>query len=485
MAQTTLPADLIARFKHRLGDRFVLYEPSELAVYDCDGCVLIKTEPDLVVIPGTTQEVAEVVKLCLEANVPYVARGSGTGLSGGALTVAGGVLISLARMNRIEEIDIPNLSATVEVGVINGWLNRDLLPHGLFFAPDPSSQSACTIGGNIAENSGGIHCVKYGVTVDHILALEVVLPDGEIAWLGSQSRNQHGYNLTGLITGSEGTLGIITRAIVRLMPKPENVRVYLAAFESTAQATDAVTAIMNVMQPAALEFMDAFTVKAVNEAFAVGFPENCEAVLLIELDGPAPAIAAQEKDLLAILQTHNVEQTRTGTTEQERTVLWAARKGAVAAYGRYYPAFYLHDCVIPRSQLTEIIRKINEIGEKHQICIGNVFHAGDGNLHPNILFDPDDKEQLEAVLAGGEEILEACLAVGGVLSGEHGIGIEKSAYMTRQFTEDDLNRMIAIKQTLDPTGLANPAKIFPVRKGCGETRMTLTHKMLATGQLWI
>ncbi len=222
-----------------------------------------------------------------------------------------------------------------------------------------------------------------------------------------------------------------------------------------------------------------------NEAFDVGFPENAEAVLLIELDGPAPSISAQEKELLSILQTHHVQQTKMGSTDAERSALWAARKGAVAAYGRYFPAFYLHDCVIPRSQLTAIIQKINEIAENHQICIGNVFHAGDGNLHPNILFNPEDKAQLEAVLAGGEEILEACLSVGGVLSGEHGIGIEKSAYMSRQFSEHDLNRMIAIKQALDPSGLANPAKIFPVRQGCGETRMTLTHKMLATGELWI
>lgn len=472
--------------EQRLGKRFVLSRPEELAVYDADGCVLIKSAPDLVALPKTTEEVADLVKLCLKYDVPYVARGSGTGLSGGALAMEGGLMIGLNRMDQILDIDVENQTATVEVGVINAWINRDVAPHGLFYAPDPSSQSACTIGGNIAENAGGIHCIKYGVTVDHILAAEVVLPNGQVTWLGSKNRRHPDINLLGLIVGSEGTLGIVTKAIVRLLPKPTAIKVFLAAFDETQHATNAVTEIIRSgLNPAALEFMDAFTVHAVNQAFDVGFPATCKAVLLIELDGTPAELEAQETQLQNILTHHLANEVRTGSTEKDRHQLWAARKGAVAAYGRYFPAFYLHDCVIPRSELTHILTSIEQIADEYDLTIGNVFHAGDGNLHPNILFDPDDKQKLERVLEGGEKILEACLAVGGVLSGEHGIGIEKSAYMTHQFSEDDLNRMIAIKQTLDPANLANPAKIFPVRKGCGETRMTLTHKMLATGQLWI
>jgi glycolate oxidase subunit GlcD len=369
---------------------------------------------------------------------------------------------------------------------VNARLNEALKPHGFFYAPDPSSQAACTIGGNIAENAGGIHCIKYGVTTDHILALEVVLPDGTVTWLGSQNRRSQGPNLVALMVGSEGTLGIVTQAVIRIVPKPELTRVYLAAFEAVAQAGAAVTAIIQQgLLPSALEFMDAFTVKAVNEAFQVGFPEHAEAVLLIELDGHPRAVQDDEAKLRRILEQHQASGVKVGRTEEERQALWKARKGTVAAYGRYLPAFYLHDCVIPRSQLVPVLNKIQQVASRYQIVIGNVFHAGDGNLHPNILFDPDDKAMVERALKGGEDILHACLSVGGTLSGEHGIGIEKSGYMHLQFSEASLEKMKLIKQLIDPKGLANPEKIFPTRKGCGETKQGIENPMLAQAGVWV
>jgi glycolate oxidase len=477
---------LVQKLRTRLGARYVLDKPEELAVYDCDACTLIKKSPDVVVLPRTADEVAFIVQACNEFKIPYTARGAGTGLSGGALPMQGGVLISLNRMDQILEIDARNRTATVEVGVVNVWLNDALKPYGLFYAPDPSSQIACTLGGNIAENAGGIHCIKYGVTTDHVLALQVVLPDGNIAWIGSKNRRSHGPNLTGLMVGSEGTLGIITQAIVRLTPKPEKTRVYLATFDKVADAGATVSAIIKSgLLPSALEFMDAFTVRAVNQAFHVGFPEQAEAVLLIELDGDTAQVMHDEIKLKDILGMHQVSQIRMGETEAERLALWKSRKATVAAYGRYLPAFYLHDCVIPRSQLVPILEKISEVGRKYHLTIGNVFHAGDGNLHPNILFDPDDPEMVHNALKGGEEILHACLAVGGTLSGEHGIGIEKSEYMSLQFSAESLEKMKLVKRVFDPAGLSNPQKIFPTRSGCGETRKATSPSLLTGDGLWI
>lgn len=488
---TAIPIAKIARlFRETLGDRNVLDRPEELLVYECDACTLIKQAPELVVLPHTAEEVSLVIRTCLEHKIPYTARGSGTGLSGGALPMQKGVLISMNRMDRILEIDPENRTATVEPGVVNAWLNEAAKAFNLFYAPDPSSQIACSLGGNIAENAGGIHCIKYGVTTDHILALEVVLPDGTITWLGGKTRRRHGPDLIGLLVGSEGTLGIVTKAIVKLLPRPEKVRVYLAAFDQVGDAGAAVSGIIKSgLLPSALEFMDAFTVKAVNQAFKVGFPEQSEAVLLIELDGFAAQIMHDELKLKTLLENHHVSELRIGETEEERKILWGARKGAVAAYGRFQPAFYLHDCVIPRSKLTWILEKINDVAGRYDMLIGNVFHAGDGNLHPNILFDPDNPEMVKRVLEGGEEILQACLSIGGTLSGEHGIGVEKAQYMSLQFSAPSLDKMIMIKQLLDPSGLANPEKIFPVRSGCGETHKAMAQPMMTPDQqsegLWI
>lgn len=479
---SSLNKPLLRELQQTVGQRNVLYAPEELLAYECDACVLIQRQPDCVVLPGSTEEVAQVVRICNRYHVPFVARGGGTGLSGGALAAEGGVLIALSRMNRILEIDGDNRTALVETGTVNAWLNREAAVYNLFYAPDPSSQAASTLGGNIAENAGGVHCIKYGVTADHILGLEVVTTDGEIAWLGGPHGQYRQTNWLGMFIGSEGTLGIATRAQVRLTPLPQAVKVFLVAFETLSDAGDAVSGIVKSgIVPAALEFMDDVTIGAVNAAFDMGFPEDSEAILLIELDGPAERLAIEEDRLRATLLPFRMQQFRTAETADERLSLWKARKLAVAAYGRILPAFYLHDCVIPRSKLTLLLRQIQAIGRKHQVIIGNVFHAGDGNLHPNILLDPRNEDMVRRALLAGEEILAACLAVGGVLSGEHGIGLEKAEFMAKVFTEAELAVMHRLKQALDPKGLANPGKVFPSRSGCGESRKGLPHLLQATG----
>jgi glycolate oxidase subunit GlcD len=481
MSSSAAISDLLPLFRKRIGSRNVLSTASELITYECDACTLLKHPPQLVVLPNNTADVAFIVQACIKAGIPYTARGAGTGLSGGALPVEGGVLIGLNRMNRLVAIDPENRTATVEVGVINAALNKAAQPHGLFYAPDPSSMAACSLGGNIAENAGGIHCIKYGVTTDHVLALEVVLPDGQVTWIGSSNRRVHGPNLLGLLVGSEGTLGIVTQALLKLTPLPEKVRVYLAAFDSLEAAGAAVSAIISSgLLPSALEFMDALTVRAVNQAFHVGFPESCEAVLLIELDGPEGQVIEDSAILDGLLQTHQAGQIRIGETINERAALWKARKATVAAYGRYLPAFYLHDCVIPRSRLVDILQKIQAVALKYDVTIANVFHAGDGNLHPHVLFDPANTEQVARAMAAGDEILHTCLSMGGALSGEHGIGLEKQAYMHLQFSPASLERMTAIKTVFDPQHLSNPGKIFPQRAGCGESRTRITAPVVKT-----
>jgi len=465
-----------------VGKPYVHQADEVLTTYECDFFMLMKAKPDWVVIPASTEEVANVVRLCIKHQVPFVARGSGTGLSGGVLAVKGGVIISLVRMNRILEINTNTRTATVETGVINGWINREARPFNLFYAPDPSSQSACTLGGNIAENAGGIHCIKYGVTADHILALEVVTPEGDVIWLDQSGE----INWLGLFIGSEGTFGIATQAVIQLLPIPQKTKVFLAAFSALTDATNLVQEIMaSGLNPAALEFMDDFTVKAVNAAFDVGFPESAQAVLLIELDGTDVEVAITEQRLVKLLNRHQVCELRTAEDEAERHRLWQARKGAVASYGRILPSYYLHDCVIPRGQLTTILQAIQAIGKKYNVLIGNVFHAGDGNLHPHILFDPAEEGTYERVLQAGEEILKACLAVGGVLSGEHGIGMEKSEFMPLQFTPSELAVMQRLKPVFDPKRLANPEKIFPMSKGCGETRIKMPHPLIQKEAMWI
>lgn len=463
---------IINELKAIVGASAVLTTEAERHVYECDACLLVKTQPDCIVLPTTTEHVAAIAKLAHTHHIPLTPRGAGTGLSGGALTPDGGLLMSLNRMTTIQEIHLENQTATVQAGVINGNLNKALAHTHLFFAPDPSSQSASTLGGNIAENAGGIHCVKYGVTHQHILALECVLANGDVIHVGNDSGIQSGINLIQLLCGSEGTLGIITEATVKLTPHPEQRIVFLSAFPTIQHAGDCVSQVIQLgLNPAAIEFIDAFTVKAVNQAFDVGFPESSAAVLLIELDGTKHTLHTQRVTLLNQLKAHQALDIREATDDKERQQLWQARKKAVAAYGRFYPAFYLHDCVIPRSQISDILTRIEAIGLEYNVPIGNVFHAGDGNLHPNILFDPTDTAMVDRVLQAGEKVLEACLSVGGTLSGEHGIGLEKQAFMDRIFTPDDLTGMQHVKNAFDPNLQLNPSKIFPQRRGCGETHL--------------
>ncbi|MBK8190996.1 MAG: FAD-binding protein [Vampirovibrionales bacterium] len=491
MAPESPAARLIPELSRMVGARFVLSQPSERAAYECDACVLIQAPPDVIVLPGSSEEAAAVVALCAQHGVPYTPRGAGTGLSGGALAIEGGVLIGMNRLRRILAIDVENRTATIQAGVVNARLNAALAGSGLFYAPDPSSMSACTLGGNLAENAGGIHCVKYGVTTDHVLSLRLVTSDGALVWTAppggcAHRRGGAGLNLTGLLVGSEGTMGLITEAIVKLTPVAPDIRAYLAAFDAVACAGEAVSAIIaDGLAPAALEFMDAFTVRAVNEAFDVGFPENCQAVLLIELDGTPERATLQEARLRTLLQTHGARQIRSAQRDDERAEIWSARKRSVAAYGRYAPAFFVMDTVIPPSALVSLLDEIEAIARRHQLLIGNVFHAGDGNLHPNILFDPSDPDAARRVMLGGEEILKACVAAGGTLSGEHGVGLEKADYMSLVYSPADLARMQAVRQAVEPSGLANPGKIFPHRRACGETAGALAPAALNASGAWI
>lgn len=461
----------IRAFEGIVGQKNVLNRPEELIAYECEAALLFKAVPDLVIIPQSAKEVLDVVQLCRKYRIPYIARGAGTGLSGGSIPTQGGVLISLAALSQILEIDPINRTATVEAGVLNGQLNEALKSHDLFYAPDPSSQSACTIGGNIAENAGGIHCLKYGVTVDHVQAVEIVTPEGELIWIGDKHGQTPGPQWLSLIIGSEGTFGIVTKAILKLTPQPQRTKVFLAAFNALLQATGCVSKIIESdIEPAALEFMDAFTTQSVNQAFDIGLPHDATAILIIELDGTPMMVEHGQKKLHQYLKQFKACEIQEAEDEYERKRLWMCRKLAVASYGQYYPSFYLHDCVIPRGQLTTVLEKIIAIGKQHDVLIGNVFHAGDGNLHPNILFDPKDQAMLQRALSAGEEILQVCLDAGGVLSGEHGVGLEKQAYMTRQFNPETLQMMADLKSVFDPDNLCNPGKIIPHRQTCGEAR---------------
>jgi glycolate oxidase subunit GlcD len=484
-ARSLISAEALQQFTHIVGQRYVLTAPEVLQTYSCDACTLIQTTPGAVVLPNTTQQVAALVKTCVQHNIPYVARGAGTGLSGGALALNGALTIGLNRMNKLLHLDHRMHRAQVQTGIINAWINTAAEPYRLFYAPDPSSQSACTIGGNIAENAGGIHCLKYGVTVDHVLGMTWVTPQGDIVAVGHTHRRGHGLNLTGLLVGSEGTLGIATEATLQLMLKPANTRVILAPFAQTIQATRAVSAIIaEDIGPSALEFMDAATVKAVNEAFDVGLPTDCQALLLIELDGGAATMRHKLQVLTQLLDDHHAVGMRVARNADEGKALWAARKGAVAAYGRIAPAFYLHDCVIPRSRLSEAIEGIIEIGQRFKVPVASVFHAGDGNLHPHIFY-PDDPERLSAVMQAGDAVIRLCVGLGGTLSGEHGIGVEKQDYMSLVFSPESLDWMTRLKQSLDPAGLANPHKVLPVRRTCGEAHQAMAPDKITAKGLWI
>ncbi len=411
-----------------------------LMTYDADACVMDIHAPNMVVLPTTTEQVAGVVRLAQRADVPLVPRGAGTGLAGGATPMNGGIVLSLTRMTKIFEVDTRNNRARVQPGVINWELSQHLAPHGYQFVPDPSSQKACTVGGNIANNSGGPHCLKYGTTTNHVLALRVVMPDGEIVWTGDGAPDDIGYDMAGVLTGSEGVLGIITEAWVRLTRLPEALRVVLALFPDIPSASQTVsTVIARGFLPAALEMMDQLAIKAVNGMYKLGLPESAGAALLLELDGVDDGIDDLLADIAGICEDYGAMEVRPAKTAEEQARVWAARKNAFGAMGRLAPAYYLVDTVVPRTRLPATLAHVGHVARDYRLPIANVFHAGDGNLHPLILFDRRDKSQLERALGAATDVLRASIEQGGVISGEHGIGVEKRDYMTLLFNTDDLS----------------------------------------------
>ena len=447
----------------------VLSEPEELLVYESDGLTLFRALADFVVFPRSTEDVAALVKIAAREQIPFVARGAGTGLSGGCLPAEGGLVISLMRMNRVLEVDYENQVAVVEPGLVNLHLSWAVGAHGYYYAPDPSSQQACTIGGNIANNSGGPHTLKYGVTTNHVLGLEVVMPDGEIVWLGSRTRETPGYDLAGVFVGSEGTFGIATKIIVRILKKPQAVKTVLGVFDQVEAASAAVSAIIaRGLVPAAVEMIDNLTIQAVEDAFDCGYPRDAAAALLVELDGLTVGMEDQTELIVQACRDSGAREVRTARDEAERQLLWKGRKSAFGAYGRVSPAYMVMDGVIPRTKLPYVLTRVNAIVASHGLRVGNVFHAGDGNLHPNILYDPRIAGEEARVVAAGAEIMKLCAEVGGSISGEHGIGLEKADFMPFIFSAADLELMAKLKGAFNPTGLCNPGKVFPTNKSCVE-----------------
>ena len=446
--------------------------PEDLLVYECDALTLYKTRPLAVAFPETTAEVAEIVRCCARHGVPFVPRGAGTGLSGGAKPVEHCLIVETSRMRRILAIDVDNRFAVVQPGLVNLNLSQAVASTGLAYAPDPSSQASCTIGGNVAENAGGPHCFKHGMTTRHILGLEVVLPTGEVVQLGGPEPDAPGYDLVGLFVGSEGTLGIATAITVRLVPKPESVRTLLAAYARMGDACAAVADIVAAgVEPAALEILDHLTIEAVESSvYAAGYPREADAVLLVELDGPALEVEASAARVGAICRERGALALEEAQQESERKRLWQGRKGAFGAMGRIDTDLLVMDGVVPRNKLQGVLEAIYRVREKYGITLANVFHAGDGNLHPNIAFDGRDPEQVQRVLAAGEEILRLCLECGGALSGEHGIGVEKRDLMPLMFDAADLELMRRVRDSWNPRGLCNPDKVLPATKSCVEAR---------------
>ncbi len=460
---------LAEELRRIVGPRAVVDDMAALLTYEADGCVMDLHAPNLVVLPTSTEQVAEVVRLALRAGVPIVPRGAGTGLSGGATPMSGGVVVSTTRMEKVLQVDVRNRRALVQPGVINWELSQHLAPYGYSFVPDPSSQKACTIGGNIANNSGGPHCLKYGTTVNHIMALRMVLPDGNVIWAGDGRADGIGYDLPGVLTGSEGMCGIITEAWVRLTRLPESLRVALALFPDIPSASQTVsTVIARGLLPAALEMMDRLAIKAVNGMYQLGLPESAGAALLIELDGVEEGLDDLLAEVTGVCNDYGALEVRPARTPAEQAQVWAARKNAFGAMGRLAPSYYLVDTVVPRTRLPATLERVGAIARDHRLPIANVFHAGDGNLHPLILFDRRDRSQLERALAAATEVLRESIAQGGVISGEHGIGVEKRDYMNLLFSTDDLAAMAGLKQCFDPRELFNPGKVFPSGRGCGE-----------------
>jgi glycolate oxidase len=452
-----------------VGPSGILTSPSELLVYECDGYTIEKNKPQVVVFPTSTEQVVKIVQLCNELNVPFLPRGSGTSLAGGCLAVGGGVMIALTRMKRILEINYRDRYAVVEPGVVNLALTNQLKPQGYHFAPDPSSQGACTIGGNAATNSGGPHTLKYGVTVNHVLGLELVLPNGHVVQTGGPAEDNPGYDLTGVIVGSEGTFGIVTKLWVRITRNPEAYRTLLGVFETVDDATNTISDIIGAgIIPGALEMLDGLIMQAVEAAFHFGFPLDAGAVLIMEVDGLEAGLDAEAERIKAIALKNQAREVRRASTDADRLLLWKSRKQAFGAVGRLAPSYCTQDGVVPRTKLPHILRVIQRIGEKYQLRIANVFHAGDGNIHPILLFDERDADQVQRVLKASHEILEECIRCGGSVTGEHGIGVEKIDFMPKLFTPEDLGMMLRLRAAFNPEGRCSPDKMLPTSGACFE-----------------
>ena len=455
--------EIIYKFKNIVGSSYVIHATEDLIAYEYDGSI-DRSLPNIVVIPKNTKQISEILKICYTNQVPVIARGAGTGLSGGAIAQNGGVSIGFSRMTEIIEIDPENHLAIVEPGVINSELSEKVSEYNLYYAPDPSSQQVCTLGGNIAENSGGLHCLKYGVTTNHIIGMEIALSNGDLVWVGDKTRESPGYDLRGIVIGSEGTLALATKLVVRLLKKPETVKTFLAAFKSISDASEVVSQIISSgIIPSAIEMMDKLAISAVESSINPGYPHNAEAILLVEIDGLHEAVIEESKDITQIFKQYDLLELREAQDEKERINLWKGRKGVLGALGHLAPNYYLVDGTIPRTKLVEVLGKINQISKKIKLPIANVLHAGDGNLHPAILFNERNTSERDKALEAGAEILKICVEVGGVLSGEHGIGLEKQEYMPLMFNQSDLKSMSNLIYAFDSPNF-NPNKIFPTGK---------------------
>ncbi len=463
-----MDARILDHFRAIVGDDGLISQPEQLHTYECDGLTNFRVIPAAVLLPTSTEQVQATVRVCHKERIPFVARGSGTGLSGGALPIENGIVISLARMNRILEIDIPNARVVVEPGVINLSVTQAVAPYGYFYAPDPSSQQVCSIGGNVAENSGGAHCLKYGFTTTHVLGLEVVLPDGSLVHLGGKTLDYPGYDICGVFVGSEGTLGVATKIVLRIVKRPEVVQTLLAAFNSTNEAGAAVSEIIAAgVLPAAIEMMDNLAIQAAEAAVHANYP-NCGGLLLVELDGPAAEVEALMTRVKETCTSCGAWEIRLAQSEEERAVVWKGRKAAFAAVGRISPNYIVQDGVIPRTALPQVMSEIERLSAKFGLRVANVFHAGDGNLHPLVLYDRRIEGQEQKAEKLAFSILELCVKAGGSITGEHGVGEEKKSFMSVMFAEPDLDTMQRVRCAFDPELLSNPSKVFPRPRLCAE-----------------
>jgi glycolate oxidase len=480
-----VPRDVAAKIAAAVGGRHCISDPTELRTYECDGLMSPRIRPGLVVLPGTTEEVAAVVRLAHEARIPIVARGAGTGLSGGALPVAGGLVVSLSRMRGILDVDLANGFLRCQPGVINLDVSKAVGEAGYYYAPDPSSQGVCTIGGNVAENSGGAHCLKYGFTVNHVLGARVVLADGSIVDLGGPVPDTPGYDLLGVLVGSEGLLGIVTEVVLRLLRKPQATRTFFATFPSTDEAGNAVSAIIaSGIVPAAIEMMDRLAIVAAKAATGLDWPD-VGAALLMDVDGRLAEVEHTADNAVELARRAGALEVRRPRDDAERMLMWKGRKSAFAAVGRISPNYFVQDGVIPRSEIAKVLREISEMASRVGLRVANVFHAGDGNLHPLVLYDARVPGQEKAAEELGGEILRMCVRYGGSITGEHGVGADKAAYMADMFTAEDLDTMGLVRCGFDPEGLLNPGKVFPTPRLCGDRPGPYrAHPTEMSGQAW-